>query len=269
MPRDRDAFGDIAVSDISAMVADLITAGCAPEVAAQVVARAFIAGVSSADVRGQSADISAERRREKDRLRKQEQRESLRKSADVCGNPQMSENASLSKKEKKEEIEPERGATVRPVRGHRLPDDWHPVPPDWAVAIELVGEPRSRSELEKFKDHWKQQPGSRGVKLDWSAAWRNWIRRSAEYGARNVNGNSNSRINSASGPAPANDPIVAAMARAVERRREARAAANGGGLPGYPDPAAGASADLGTAAGDRATLGQLAFLPRSNTSQER
>ena len=136
-----------------------------------------------------SADISAERRREKDRLRKQAARDSPQNSADVRGNPQNSENASLSKKEKKEDGKKEREATRRnsaDVRGHRLPDGWQPPPQDWAVADELIGRNRAQSELEKFRDHWKQQLGSRGVKLDWSAAWRNWIRRAAEYtGAKN------------------------------------------------------------------------------------
>jgi hypothetical protein len=27
-----------------------------------------------------------------------------------------------------------------------------------------------------FKDYWIAQPGQKGVKLDWSATWRNWIR---------------------------------------------------------------------------------------------
>lgn len=39
-------------------------------------------------------------------------------------------------------------------------------------------------EWARFLDHWRAQPGQRGVKLDWGATWRNWIRRSAEYGPR-------------------------------------------------------------------------------------
>jgi len=30
--------------------------------------------------------------------------------------------------------------------------------------------------FEKFKDYWIAQPGSKGVKLDWFATWRNWVR---------------------------------------------------------------------------------------------
>lgn len=163
------------------MVSDLIAAGCAPDVAAQVVARAFLAGVSSADVRVTSADVTAERRREKDRIRQAERRNRLRTSADCLRTPQMSQNASLYKESKKEEEKEEREAVRGSSRGHRLPDDWVPSPPDQATAETLVGSSRASSELEKFRDHWKQQPGSKGVKLDWDAAWRNWIRRAAEF----------------------------------------------------------------------------------------
>ena len=37
-----------------------------------------------------------------------------------------------------------------------------------------------RREFAKFTDHWTAAPGSRGVKLDWTATWRNWIRKAYE-----------------------------------------------------------------------------------------
>jgi hypothetical protein len=61
-------------------------------------------------------------------------------------------------------------------RGTRLPDDWTPQDEDWQQAIAKLGEAGTREELSKFKDYWKAQPGQRGVKLDWDATWRNWIR---------------------------------------------------------------------------------------------
>jgi hypothetical protein len=30
--------------------------------------------------------------------------------------------------------------------------------------------------FEQFKDYWVAQPGQKGVKLDWDATWRNWVR---------------------------------------------------------------------------------------------
>ncbi|WP_424807696.1 hypothetical protein [Rhodococcus sp. 27YEA15] len=33
------------------------------------------------------------------------------------------------------------------------------------------------AELRIFRDYWIAQPGAKGVKLDWDATWRNWVRR--------------------------------------------------------------------------------------------
>lgn len=32
-----------------------------------------------------------------------------------------------------------------------------------------------------FRDYWIAQPGAKGVKLDWTATWRNWIRRESNH----------------------------------------------------------------------------------------
>lgn len=61
-------------------------------------------------------------------------------------------------------------------RGARLPDDWLADPKDWPDAVLRLGVAGADQELLKFKDYWKAQPGQRGVKLDWDATWRNWIR---------------------------------------------------------------------------------------------
>lgn len=39
------------------------------------------------------------------------------------------------------------------------------------------------SEWPKFHDYWVAQPGQRGVKKDWLATWRNWLRKSKEFAA--------------------------------------------------------------------------------------
>jgi len=66
------------------------------------------------------------------------------------------------------------------TKGARLPLDWHPSEDlaEWAV--------RERPNLDylrtidSFKDYWKAQPGQRGVKLDWNATFRNWVRKEIE-----------------------------------------------------------------------------------------
>lgn len=63
-------------------------------------------------------------------------------------------------------------------RGCRLPNDFVP-DAAWAVANGLDV---SLYELEraKFCDYWASQPGAKGVKLDWQATWRNWVRSAVE-----------------------------------------------------------------------------------------
>lgn len=35
-------------------------------------------------------------------------------------------------------------------------------------------------EAAKFVDYWRAQPGQKGVKTDWPATWRNWVRNAAQ-----------------------------------------------------------------------------------------
>jgi hypothetical protein len=133
-------------------------------------------------------DEAAERRRAWDREYRRKLRSSTRQTPTSTRHPPDSVDAPLSKERKNEGSKEEREArvpAVHPTRGHRLPEGWFPEQLDWATALGRLGDVRARGELEKFRDHWKQQAGARGVKLDWSAAWRNWVRRAAEYGGQN------------------------------------------------------------------------------------
>ena len=74
--------------------------------------------------------------------------------------------------------------TVAAKRGSRLP-------PDWTPPTELVEQMRSecpgvdlRAEHVVFVDYWIAQPGQKGVKTDWDATWRNWMRRKRDDIAR-------------------------------------------------------------------------------------
>lgn len=59
-------------------------------------------------------------------------------------------------------------------RATRLPDDYVP---DLAWAVrEGLTEAEAARELARFKDHWSAAPGAKGVKRDWPATWRNWVR---------------------------------------------------------------------------------------------
>ncbi|MDE1906850.1 MAG: hypothetical protein KGH75_10430 [Rhodospirillales bacterium] len=66
------------------------------------------------------------------------------------------------------------------ARGTRLPSDWQ-LPKswgDWALSDKPEWtESAVRAVAEAFADHWHSKPGRDGVKLNWEATWRNWIRR--------------------------------------------------------------------------------------------
>jgi uncharacterized protein YdaU (DUF1376 family) len=61
-------------------------------------------------------------------------------------------------------------------RGSRLPQDWFLSKSmgDWA--LQERPDLDVRQVAEQFKDYWVAQAGQKGVKLDWDATWRNWIR---------------------------------------------------------------------------------------------
>lgn len=101
----------------------------------------------------------------------------------------QSENARGSRKNKHLEkprqnhTEPEPDKKKEPngslqKKGSRLPSDW--VLPkalgEWAVENGLSRD-EVRREAETFKDYWIGVPGQKGIKLDWPATWRNWIRK--------------------------------------------------------------------------------------------
>lgn len=70
----------------------------------------------------------------------------------------------------------------KPRRGTRLPEGWLPDPHVREAMMAECPAVDFRSEHAKFVDHWLAQPGQKGVKSDWNATWRNWIRRAAEWG---------------------------------------------------------------------------------------
>ena len=64
-----------------------------------------------------------------------------------------------------------------------MAEDWKPSPALLAWAVVNAPSVEPLRETEKFVDYWIATPGSRGVKSDWDATWRNWMRSGHE---RNV-----------------------------------------------------------------------------------
>lgn len=92
----------------------------------------------------------------------------------TASNSQCDRNAN-----QKPEPEPEKKTPngVSSKRGARLPDDW--TPDEVFARQEGLSASACAREADKFRDYWRGQPGQRGVKTDWTATWRNWVRKAA------------------------------------------------------------------------------------------
>lgn len=66
------------------------------------------------------------------------------------------------------------------TKGTRIPKEWVLSQEyiEAAYQIRLMPHAELRNIADEFKDYWISVPGSKGVKLDWLATWRNWVRRS-------------------------------------------------------------------------------------------
>jgi uncharacterized protein YdaU (DUF1376 family) len=96
---------------------------------------------------------------------------------------QMLEVRSQKLEVRDQKSEPEESKS-KDLRGSRLNipqihDEWV----NWAILErpELTAT-KVHSIYEQFYDYWKAQPGSKGIKLDWFATWRNWVRRDKSFG---------------------------------------------------------------------------------------
>jgi uncharacterized protein YdaU (DUF1376 family) len=81
-------------------------------------------------------------------------------------------------------LKPER-SNGRQERGTRLAADWQPSSEDCAFAEAECGLDIGRVG-DSFRDYWIARPGAGGIKLDWSATFRNWCRK--ERDSRSVSG---------------------------------------------------------------------------------
>lgn len=62
-------------------------------------------------------------------------------------------------------------------RGKRLQENWEPSEEDRNKALDMgFNWEQVDNEANKFRDYWIGVPGAKGVKVNWSATWRNWCR---------------------------------------------------------------------------------------------
>lgn len=65
----------------------------------------------------------------------------------------------------------------RGARGSRLPADWKPSEADVAYCKTERPDLLPSKVAQNFFDYWTAKAGKDGVKLDWSATWRTWVRK--------------------------------------------------------------------------------------------
>ena len=75
----------------------------------------------------------------------------------------------------------DRSNSTNGSRGCRLPENWLPGDADCQFALDQGMTPDALNrEADKFRDYWLAKTGATATKRDWSATWRNWIRRAME-----------------------------------------------------------------------------------------
>ncbi|ROS28887.1 hypothetical protein EDF22_0618 [Rathayibacter sp. PhB127] len=133
------------------------------------------------------ADI--EKKREAGRMGGQARAKRAASTTQAPASDVLKQNASTSQAMTETETETEtspskEGETPR-KRGVRLSPDWLPSEASRAKARTDAPDVDHRAEHAVFVDYWIAQPGQKGVKTDWEATWRNWMRRKQDdYTAR-------------------------------------------------------------------------------------
>lgn len=79
--------------------------------------------------------------------------------------------------ETERETETETKKREKSNRGSRLPVDFV-LPEDWIAFCQQERKDLTPTKVfEEFKDYWTALPAGKGTKADWTATWRNWVRR--------------------------------------------------------------------------------------------
>lgn len=135
--------------------------------------------VSDAGIWSDKCDKHIARRRERRSSAKAAAEKRWEKSEQKQGKADANAMPAQCQPEPEPDIKETPKGVSKKKRGTRLPEDWRlPRPWDeWAQA-EGFSADTIRSEADKFKDYWISTPGQKGVKLNWQATWRNWMRNS-------------------------------------------------------------------------------------------
>jgi hypothetical protein len=210
-------------------IADMVERMFEADSSAEII---LLAIRTAENVRGMSADKSADARRKRDRDRKRELRQIIAaqsittsaKANDVAGIiVEASADTSADIAEKRCDLSSlpsllkgtsekgSKGTENARARGTRLLLGSPLSDADRATAIDLGAQPdRVDGMWAEFVDYWIGVPGQRGTKLNWSATWRNRVREVISRGNRNGRQNNGQADRSTS----------AAAGRVLERIRQ-------------------------------------------------
>jgi hypothetical protein len=177
--------------NISPLIDRLIAAGISPGEAGAIAAEIYAAGVASASTRTAGAERT--RRWRESRASQSDGKRHQTSHGDAASQTaQTSQNVTERHKPSQCDVSPvlHREKNIRKSsmqnserssRGSRIASDWSPTMADRQAATD---EGFSNQEIDRealrFRDYWTAKAGAGGVKLDWQATWRNWVRNSAE-----------------------------------------------------------------------------------------
>ena len=116
------------------------------------------------------AKSAAERKREQ---RERERLAQIELEKQQCH--EVSRNVTLDK-DKDTEEDKNKELRQNKQRGSRLPADWKPSDVDNQFCKTERPDLDPEKTADRFRDYWISQPGAKGIKLNWSATWRNWVR---------------------------------------------------------------------------------------------
>lgn len=167
---------------VAALIRDMIAEGATPQLILIAVEAIEARDAVAAEARAKAAE----------RKRRQRERD---QSVTVTGQSQdKTQNTPFPAPPNENNLTP---PTHTPVyntpRARRLPADWVPAPLPSQLLDQVLAWKAGllESELAKFRDWAASAPDKTGLKKDWDAAWRNWLRRKIEEGPKN--GNSGNR----------------------------------------------------------------------------
>jgi hypothetical protein len=165
---------------LSDLIDRMVAAGLSPGEAGSIAAEIYAAGVASASVRSPGAERTRRwRHKASQNVTKRHADETSpsvteRHQASQCDDSTVSPIDTNIKKGKRQNSE-------RASRGTRIDPTWSPSDADRSLGREEgFSDTEINREALRFRDYWSGRAGSGGVKLDWAATWRNWIRTSGE-----------------------------------------------------------------------------------------